>query len=186
MTADFTSPGIMILPLGEIEGEILKMLTYGLIDCFHKSVRVFTGPGIPRYAYWPDRGQYDADLIVAALADSPLVADGTRILGITACDIFSGPLRFVFGLSTNECAVVSLFRLRPEQYGQASSGHILSRRALTEAVHELGHTFGLSHCPDPRCAMYFSNSIIDTDRKRPDFCPTHRKTLESNFRLDPG
>ncbi|MEW6586377.1 MAG: hypothetical protein AB1442_12300 [Nitrospirota bacterium] len=26
------------------------------------------------------------------------------------------------------------------------------------------------HCDHPHCIMYFSNSIIDTDRKGPGFC----------------
>jgi archaemetzincin len=43
-------------------------------------------------------------------------------------------------------------------------------RVLKEAIHELGHVFGLSHCPETRCIMHYSNSIEDTDRKGPDFC----------------
>jgi archaemetzincin len=46
----------------------------------------------------------------------------------------------------------------------------LLRRTLIEAVHELGHLQGLGHCPDRRCVMHFSNCLLDTDRKQPDFC----------------
>jgi archaemetzincin len=34
----------------------------------------------------------------------------------------------------------------------------------------LGHTYGLVHCRNPHCVMFFSNSLIDTDVKGPDFC----------------
>ncbi|WP_081825254.1 matrixin family metalloprotease [Persephonella sp. IF05-L8] len=43
-------------------------------------------------------------------------------------------------------------------------------RITKEAVHEIGHTLGLGHCPDPECVMHFSNSIVDTDRKSYFFC----------------
>ncbi|MGC8542816.1 MAG: matrixin family metalloprotease, partial [Vulcanisaeta sp.] len=45
------------------------------------------------------------------------------------------------------------------------------QRLLKEVLHELGHAFGLDHCSDPRCVMYFSNTIEDTDRKGPQYCP---------------
>jgi archaemetzincin len=35
----------------------------------------------------------------------------------------------------------------------------------SEAVHELGHAFGLTHCEKSRCVMHFSNSLQDTDFK---------------------
>lgn len=50
-------------------------------------------------------------------------------------------------------------------------------RAVKEAVHELGHTYGLGHCRNPRCVMSFSNSLRDVDRKERDFCPSCRRKL---------
>jgi archaemetzincin len=49
---------------------------------------------------------------------------------------------------------------------------------VKEAVHELGHMFGLDHCSDLRCVMHFSNSLADTDRKGRDFCPSCRARLD--------
>jgi len=53
----------------------------------------------------------------------------------------------------------------------------LQERALKEAVHELGHLLGLPHCDNPRCIMFFSNTLADTDRKGPGFCPACRGKL---------
>jgi archaemetzincin len=33
------------------------------------------------------------------------------------------------------------------------------QRLVKEAVHELGHAFGLNHCENIECVMHFSNSL---------------------------
>ena len=49
--------------------------------------------------------------------------------------------------------------------------------ALKEAVHELGHTLGLAHCPNAKCVMHFSNSLADTDRKGSVLCPVCQRRV---------
>ncbi len=50
-------------------------------------------------------------------------------------------------------------------------GAILFReRVAKEAVHELGHVFGVGNCRDWRCVVAFSNSLADTDYKGQTFC----------------
>jgi len=82
-------------------------------------------------------------------------------------------MNFVFGeaIINGKVAVISLYRLDTRRYGNQGGAARYLERALKEAVHELGHTFGLEHCGDPRCVMFFSNSLLDTDRKGSVFCP---------------
>ncbi|MBI5166254.1 MAG: hypothetical protein HY998_00750 [candidate division NC10 bacterium] len=51
--------------------------------------------------------------------------------------------------------------------------------SLYKRVREVGcgkeDTYGLDHCRDFRCVMFFSNSLLDTDRKGPGFCPRCQK-----------
>jgi len=53
-------------------------------------------------------------------------------------------------------------------------------RMNVEAVHELGHTYGLGHCGNPRYVMFFSNSLMDTDRKGSEFCPSCKSKLHGS------
>ena len=60
---------------------------------------------------------------------------------------------------------------------------LFHERVIKEAVHELGHTYGLSHCPDATCVMHFSNSLPDTDFKGKAFCPVCQAALNIGARL---
>ena len=104
----------------------------------------------------------------------------TIILGICNFDAYSSGLNFVFGQAslTGGVAVIYLPRLRQEFYGLRADRSIFIERVLKEATHELGHAFGLDHCPKRSCVMHFSNSLADTDRKAKDFCDT---CAETNF-----
>ena len=44
-------------------------------------------------------------------------------------------------------ALISLKRLRQEFYSLPRNENLFRERAVKEAVHELGHTYGLKHCP---------------------------------------
>ena len=54
---------------------------------------------------------------------------------------------------------------------------LLRRRLLKEAIHELGHTFGLRHCDDWNCAMASSHSVESLDVKGDELCPSCRLQL---------
>jgi archaemetzincin len=95
-----------------------------------------------------------------------------RVLGVTNCDLFVPVLTFVFGETQLEgnCALVSLARLEEEFYGLPAREDLLRERLIKEAVHELGHTFGLKHCSDWRCVMASSHAVERVDVKSVDFC----------------
>ncbi len=122
------------------------------------------------------RNQHLASMLLAELSPP---GSGDRVLGVVDVDIFAHELNFVFGEPdiARRKALISLKRLRQEFYGLPKNENLFQERAVKEAVHELGHTYGLKHCPNPTCVMRFSNSLHDTDFKGWNFCPACKVRL---------
>ncbi|MBI3470125.1 MAG: hypothetical protein HY013_02060, partial [Candidatus Solibacter usitatus] len=78
-------------------------------------------------------------------------------------------LTFVFGEAQLEgrCALVSFHRLREEFYGLPARPDLLGERLLKEAVHEVGHTFGLRHCGRWSCVMALTHAVERLDPASP-------------------
>lgn len=163
--------GILIIPIGTVRPDILHDIADALRGTFKCDVESGRGMPIPHGSYNDKRKQYHSTTIVRELQF--LKSGGfDRILGVVDVDLYAPGLNFVFGEAdvSSGAAVISLTRLRQEFYGRHQDKGIFHIRAAKEAVHEVGHTYGLSHCPDPRCVMHFSISIRDTDIKGPGFC----------------
>jgi len=117
----------------------------------------------PRGSYSTPRRQLRADVLLESVAR----CKERPILGLTDADCYAGRLHFVFGIADvgQGAAVVSLFRLRIH-----ATGSTFIERAMKEIFHELGHAAGLRHCPNSRCVMHFSNSLVETDFKEEHLC----------------
>ena len=126
------------------------------------------------------RGQYHSTAILQKL--ERLSDPGARVLGVTSCDLYVPVLTFVFGEAQLEgnCAIVSTARLKDEYYGLPPREDLLRERLLKEAVHELGHTFGLRHCMDWRCVMASSHAVERLDIKGTHFCRTCLKPVSED------
>ena len=158
--------------------ELLDHLAAALARVFRVSCHVSTAVLNAAVALDPDRRQYHSTLILRAM--TPLAADpGVRLLGVTELDLFVPVLTFVFGEAQlgGACGLVSLRRLREEFYGLPSNTGLLSQRLVKEALHELGHTFGLRHCPNWQCAMASTHAVERLDLKEARYCPACRKSF---------
>jgi archaemetzincin len=160
---------ITLKPLGNIPEEIMEELKDRVGGIFHCPVELKAGFHDLAQAYNSERTQYFSSKLLASLKKSEREE---RVVGIADVDLYVSRLNFVFGEAdiVSGTAIISLCRLRPEYYGLAPDEVLFLERATKEIVHELGHTFGLGHCPDNKCVMHFSNSLADTDVKEAHFC----------------
>ena len=166
---------IGILPIGSISSEVLSSMERNLTKIFPDSVCSVISEvlAVPKAAFDKKRNQYNSTIILNEVRDyAAKKPEFHKVLGIVDVDVFSLGLNYVFGEAyvCGKAALISLWRLKPGFYGESAGSESLFMRTLKEAVHELGHTLGLSHCRQGLCVMRFSNSIFDTDKKQSLFC----------------
>ena len=162
-------PRITLLPVGNPDRRALDHLACDLRGMGF-DVELAERRALPRGAFDARRGQFRADVLLGLA----LSVRAECVLAVTDVDLYADDLNFVFGIAqpSGQACVISLFRL----YADADEQHFRDR-ALKEAMHELGHTFGLDHCADPGCVMWFSNTLKETDRKGAAYCPGCQKTF---------
>ncbi|MFB0560505.1 MAG: archaemetzincin family Zn-dependent metalloprotease [Candidatus Lokiarchaeia archaeon] len=176
---------IVLVPIGHIEENLLMKLQSELRTIFYPLQVVISDViPIPRGAFNSKRSQYHSSPFLNALRKC--VNDKcSKFLGITSLDLFINRLNFIFGQADidGDVCIISTHRLRPEFYRQAHNDKIFVNRATKESVHEIGHSFALKHCPNPSCVMFFSNHILDTDRKRKNFCEKCQSQISKKINL---
>ena len=173
---------IYILPLGEIDQEILAAIKTELTIIFQVPTKILTTVSNPSYAFEPKRSQYYSTKVLKEISQQ-LPSDGIKILGITEVDLCTPVLTFVFGEAhlDGKSAVISLSRLRQEFYQLPVNKKILINRVIKEAIHELGHTFGLVHCSNSQCVICFSPNVLSVDHKGNNFCPLCQEILANHI-----
>jgi archaemetzincin len=175
---------ITLIPLSNVCGNgaepgpgRLELLASALANTFRVPCRIRRETVNVSFALDRERRQYWSTAILQRLANAS--SPGERVLGVAACDLYVPVLTFVFGEAQldGNCALVSTARLQEEFYGMPSRKELARERLIKEAVHELGHTFGLRHCRDWRCVMSSSHAVEVLDVKDAAFCVTCRSTV---------
>lgn len=162
---------LLLIPIGPLPPDLLPWLGEELHARFGRPWTSGPAMALPPEAYDAGRRQYRSDDLLERLR--AFTEKAWRLLALVEADLYTPGLNFVFGQASlhGREALVALARLHPAFYSQPEDVERFHLRVLKEAVHELGHTLGLGHCPDRRCVMHFSNTLADTDFKGADFCP---------------
>ena len=184
---------IYLSKVGESNQSKLSSLKKNLeveINEFNLNVEILQERIKLRYSeYNLKREQYKAPKILKRLIKKAKHNKFFRILGVLEKDIYSKNYNFVFGIAKRRsyAALISSARLTESfyrdhgmMYRKRETKEEIEERILKEAIHELGHTFGLKHCYN-NCVMRFSNSLADTDKKPVKFCPSCLKQLKTSI-----
>ncbi len=173
-----------IIPIGSIDDKTLQYTQMELEKRFNVAVDIGRQLEGPTYAYHKHKKQYNSTKILKKIHKLKLTGYD-RILGIVDVDLYVPERTFVFGEADvkKKVSVISLTRLRQKFYDLPVDTALFKYRAIIEAVHELGHTYGLYHCKNNKCVMFLSNTIGDTDHKGAEFCSNCKNIMEEKKKL---
>ncbi|MFX0024078.1 MAG: hypothetical protein ACFE9S_17255 [Candidatus Hermodarchaeota archaeon] len=185
---------IGLVKIGQVDQSILDKLKIKLelsfkefkisVDSFKEIIPIENSD------YNINRGRYNALKLLKKINLNIQNKPYFRSLGIIDHDIYSNSFNFLLGRANKPKqdnpkypvgALISITRLREIFYGRPDDEILFEQRTLKEAIHELGHTFGLPHCRK-YCIMRFSNFITDTDNKPSAFCNSCLESLRKFFK----
>jgi len=161
-----------IVPIGDVPATVKREASSGLRRVYDCEVSVAAEQDVPEDAYDSGRRQYRAEPFIEVARRA---GGGGKNVAVTPVDLFYRQRNYVFGLAylDGRGCVVSTHRLQTSSDGgfsQRSASDIFADRVRKEVVHEIGHTLGLEHCDNNRCAMSFSPQVTQVDRKEETLC----------------
>ncbi|MEW6665812.1 MAG: archaemetzincin family Zn-dependent metalloprotease [Thermodesulfobacteriota bacterium] len=173
---------IVITPIGDLATELKDKIAREIERIFEYKTEVIPLIQERDLAVDAFRGQVHSTAVLATLS-SLAPPQALKVLAVTRADLFIPVLTYVFGeaqLGGRAC-IISTHRLKDPPC-PAAAEDAFHCRVVKEAVHELGHTFNLRHCPEQTCIMHYCRSLRDVDRKSSDLCRYCKVLLADEIR----
>lgn len=163
-------PTLFIQPLGNCPSEYVDS-TFQALKKFYPSIEILAPETLPQMAFVKTRNRYRADSLLSFLAQRNPSNGFT--LGLTTVDISATKGKH------NDWGVMGLGQC-PGTVCIASSFRLTKKNKIHQlfkvAIHELGHTQGLPHCPISYCFMRDAEGGNPTDEEK-KFCESCGKVL---------
>lgn len=168
---------IQIQPFSDMKKEEVDLIAKE-ISKIYPHIEILKSIDFPENAYYQPRNRYRADSIIKFLNSE--AKNGFVKLGLTSKDISvtkgKNPDFGVMGLGyrPGKACVASTFRLNKSNKNS---------QFYKVAIHELGHTQGLPHCPEKNCFMRDAEGGNPTDELK-EFCKKCKAHLQrKNWKL---
>lgn len=162
---------VALQPFGDVPEDQVAAVSSALSDHYGVEVVVLAPVEHPDSAWYTPRRRWRAERLLDTL-EPLLPAECQRILGMTTQDISTTKGEH------EDWGILGLAR-RPGSVGVISSYR--ARRRVQDvpmlmrlgriAIHELGHTLGLPHCPTLGCYMEDAGGTVDTIDRETFMCP---------------
>ncbi len=168
---------IVLVPITTFPAALLNNIGSEIARIYGWTTRVQPLLDSVEFAFDARREQYHSTAILNVLAEKA-PADALKVLALTDVDLFIPILTYVYGeaLLGGRAGIISTHRLQGEEAVGPTGRGDLDTRVAKEAIHELGHTFNLRHCPKKTCIMHYCRNTADVDRKSDQLC-RHCKVL---------
>ena len=175
---------VHLIPFGPVPQETLEHAAQGLEQHAPVHVTLHEERPFPEYAKSSRKGAYQASRLLDALASFP---HGGQLLGITEADIVtrkvSVPVWRILGMGAidGRVCVISTYRMRRRWEGRGASEALVRERLWKTAIHELGHTLGLEHCPKVGCLMEDGHGTVKTIDRDTALCDECARKFEASL-----
>lgn len=162
---------VRIVPIGELEQPVVDNVAAAL----HQQYGLETDIEFP-LAY----SEVDIDLSAAPYSAEQILAAPRQqgpeqiVLLVTRLPITHNGREFIFGLAdpASSSCVMSTYRLfQAATDNTYTDPETAIARVRKEALHEVGHVLGRSHCGNQKCVMNFSINVESVDNKSEQLCP---------------
>lgn len=163
---------ILIQPFEDVKPKQLTEISENIRKIYPK-IKILEPIDFPKNAFYQPRNRYRADSIIKYLRTK--TPNNCVTLALTNKDISVTKGKVAdfgvmgLGYRPGNACVASSFRLNPKNKNE---------QFYKIAIHELGHTQGLKHCPDKTCFMRDAEGKNPTNEEK-DFCQNCKKVLRS-------